>query len=491
MPTVLVINSIKQNEWARRKLSAGSSSLERLAGYLDSFEGIPSVELVLPGKKASLDNAAAMETEDSRASLVGAFSKIFTGYDRIIYFWSDTPFLDKGLTDELLKHHDRYMSQYTFADGWPLGLTPEILEKSAMEKLEILGRGDSSPLERDSLFALIQKDINAFDLETLISPEDFRLLRLELAADSRRNFLLLDRLDKAGLNNGNTIVEGLNKKQELLRTLPAFFQFQITGKRAQIPFYLPEPDFNLNDEFVRREDLNLMLDKASRFVRDGVVSLSYWGEPSLHPDVYHLMEDVLSHEGFRLLMETSGLGWNREPLKPLLEKYSERIDWIVELDALDPSLYGKMRGEGQDEVLAFIDFLGEEVPDNLYVQTVRIKENEDYLEALYQAWKDRPGKLLIKKYDHFCKRLPPRKITELSPWERNPCWHLKRDMNILLDGTVLLCQERLDKKETLGNLLTGEISDIWERGCPVYGDHLRGDFPSFCAECDEYYTYNF
>ena len=119
------------------------------------------------------------------------------------------------------------MSQYTFSDGWPLGLTPEILENTAMEKLALLGREEAGVIKRDSLFTLIQKDINAFDLETIISPEDFRLLRLELAADGMRNFLLLDRLDKAGLNNGTSLAEGLLKHQDLFRTRPLlFFSFR-------------------------------------------------------------------------------------------------------------------------------------------------------------------------------------------------------------------------------------------------------------------------
>ena len=491
MPTVLVVNSMKQKVWVREIMTSGSSPLNMVEEYLGRFAGIPVVELIAPGGVASFPNGSSRETEDKKSALVEAFSEIFDDYDRIIYLWSDTPFLDRKLTDDLLAHHEKYMSQYTFADGWPLGLTPEILEKSAMEKLALLGRGDNSPLSRDALFTLIQKDINAFDLETLISPEDFRLLRLELAADSKRNFLLIDRLVEEGLTSGKAIAGGLNRNQELLRTLPAFFQFQITEKTQQKPFYLPEPDFSVRGEYLPRQDLQIMLDKAALFAGDGVVSLSFWGEPSLHPHVYAMMEDVLSHEGFRLLMETNGLGWDRKALEPLLDSYGPRIDWVVTLDALDPELYRQIRGEGQEETLGFIDYLGGKSEENLYVQTTRIGVSEDFLEAFYQAWKEKPGKLIIKKYDHFCGKLPPRKITELAPWDRNPCWHIKRDMNVLMDGTVLLCQERLDREETLGNLLTGEISDIWERGCRVYGDHLKGAFPSFCADCDEYYTYNF
>ncbi|MDC7225089.1 MAG: spiro-SPASM protein [Spirochaetales bacterium] len=491
MSTVLVINSIKRNEWADRSFSRGDSVRERLNSYLRSFSDFPMVELVAPGSSGSVDGAVKRECEDSCSSLAEAFGEIFQGHERMVYFWSDTPFLDLSLTEKLLNHHEKYLSQYTFADGWPLGLTPEILERSAMEKLELLARGVETPLERDSLFTLIQKDINAFDLETLISPEDFRLLRLVLAADCKRNFLLLDRLDQSGLNGADSIAKGLGSHQELLRTLPAFFQFQITTKRLQVPTYLPCPDFTGGEEFLDYDSFQTMLDRAADFAGDGVISLSCWGEPAAHPRILDFMNLVLDKSGFRLLIETSGLGWDRESLLPLLKERGDRIDWIVEWDAQDRALYKALRGEGQAEAFAFIEFLGEHSRETLFVQTTRMAENEDYLEDLYQSWKERPGQLIIKKYDHYCGVLPPRKVTELAPWVRNACWHIKRDVTVLMDGTVLLCQEMLDKKEVLGNLLSQEMATIWEKGEAIYSAHLKGDYPPCCTKCDEYYTYNF
>jgi spiro-SPASM protein len=491
MSTIIVINSIRRNEWADRTFSQGDSVTARLEAFLRSFKNTPMVELTSPGQSVCIEGAIPRVTEDSCFALTEVFKEIFQENSRIIYLWSDTPFLDFSLTEELLEQHHKYLSQYTFSDGWPVGLTPEIVENGVMEKLEFIGKADNSPIERDSLFKLIQKDINAFDLETLISPVDFRLLRLVLAADSKRNFLLLDNLDKKGLTNGASLAKGLLENQKLLRTLPAFYQFQITGKRSQKPSYLPVPDFADRDELLSFESFQILVDKISDFSVDGVISLSYWGEPAAHPRIIDFMTYVLDKTDFRLLIETSGLGWKQDELLPLIQTKGERIDWIVELDALDGPLYEKLRGEGQDQVLLFIDFLGKVSPKNLYVQTTRLIENEDYLESLYQLWKEKPGQLIIKKYDHFCGALPQRKVTELSPWERNPCWHIKRDMVVLLDGTVPVCQEKLDRKEILGNLLTENIEIVWDRGFDLYSAHLKGEYPPCCAGCDEYYTYNF
>ncbi|MEJ5190251.1 MAG: SPASM domain-containing protein, partial [Breznakiellaceae bacterium] len=83
------------------------------------------------------------------------------------------------------------------------------------------------------------------------------------------------------------------------------------------------------------------------------------------------------------------------------------------------------------------------------------------------------------------------KVTDLSPLHRFPCWHLKRDLTVLLDGSVPLCREDLKREHVLGNLFHQPIEEIWERMGKVYLDHTQEKYPALCERCDEYYTYNF
>jgi spiro-SPASM protein len=87
--------------------------------------------------------------------------------------------------------------------------------------------------------------------------------------------------------------------------------------------------------------------------------------------------------------------------------------------------------------------------------------------------------------------LPQRKVTDLSPLDRFPCRHLQRDLSVLLDGTVPLCREDIHKTTVLGNLLTGSLEAIWEKGAPHYRRQLAKNYTAICGKCDEYYTYNF
>ncbi|MDX1697231.1 MAG: hypothetical protein R3308_03050, partial [Thiohalobacterales bacterium] len=49
-------------------------------------------------------------------------------YDNLFYFFADCPLLDPELSGRMLENHRKYYADYTFADGYPYGLSPEILK---------------------------------------------------------------------------------------------------------------------------------------------------------------------------------------------------------------------------------------------------------------------------------------------------------------------------------------------------------------------------
>jgi hypothetical protein len=99
------------------------------------------------------------------------------------------------------------------------------------------------------LFSVIQKDINAFDIETEISSVDLRCHRISLCADSKRNLLLLNNFLAVNGNaaDGNKIpcasdVERIIENQpEILRTLPSFYPIQVFGGCPQKCSICPYP----------------------------------------------------------------------------------------------------------------------------------------------------------------------------------------------------------------------------------------------------------
>ncbi|HTX74409.1 MAG TPA: spiro-SPASM protein, partial [Rectinemataceae bacterium] len=423
------------------------------------------------------------------------------GMDAVFFLWADQPLLDPRLAQSMLESFRRYRAEYCFADGYPVGLAAEILSPRIVPALRTLAGSLPPEPARDSLFAVIQKDINSFDIETSISKVDLRDLRLALVCDTKRNMLLVERLMAAGVRDESSANEIIPRRLDLLRSLPAFVQVQLTGGCPQTCSLCPYPQFG-GDILARRDVMDRvrfgsLLDQVQELSGDAVIDFSLWGEPSLHPEIEALIEDTLSRPEFSLIVETSGIGWDRSVVERIAGRHQERLSWIVSLDAWSPELYSRLRGPGYSEAVGFAEYLISQFPRGAYVQCVRAKENEAELEAFWRGWKQKTENVIVQKYSSCAGFLPERRVSDLSPIVRRPCWHLKRDLSILLDGSVPLCRECVRKEVMLGNAFEpGGLRAAWEAGEPYHLAHVQASldpgkaYPGPCTVCDEYYTYN-
>jgi spiro-SPASM protein len=252
------------------------------------------------------------------------------------------PFLDKDLCSSLLDLHQRYRSEYTFADGYPPGFAPEILSPRVLPNLAELAGRHNVPADRDGLFAVVQKDINSYDIETQLSPVDLRGLRFAPLCDTKRNKQAAEALFALGARSAADAVRLLPAHPELLRTIPAFLWVQITEHCPQACTYCPYPsmagDPRLLKGFMPVERFTRIMDEAVLLCDDLVVDLSLWGEPSAHPDLPSIVASVMAHPKFTLIIETSGIGWRQGMAEELAVRWGGRIHWIVSLD--DPDIRG-------------------------------------------------------------------------------------------------------------------------------------------------------
>ncbi len=500
MSTTVFINAVKLTKYAYLELPGGGTAFQSI---IDTSIKLPDVNKIV----VIADNDFSQKGDFRLVRISGSYMndliKIFKDEigdsENIFYLYGDTPLINRDLSIRMYKNHIKYFASYTFADGYPYGMAPEILKNTVLDQLGTLSEKNPIKIDRHSVFELIQKDINSFDIETEISKIDQRMLRVLLAADTKRNYnqlkRIMENLETDKVITEESIVNLLETKQDLLRLEPAFVNVQICGACTQSCSYCPYPKvagdvINLKDE-MSLDQWGIILSKVKAFSDDAVFSISMWGEPSLHSNILGIINALLNYENFTLIIETSGIGWNRKVLETLSEIADGRIDWILSLDAQNPESYRKLRGDGWEEANSTALLLKKLFPENLYIQSVRMKDQEEYLEKFYRSWKDREFNVIIQKHDNFCGFLPDLRVTDLSPVNRFPCWHLKRDLNILIDGRVPLCREDLKADYLQGNIFTDELPEIWEKSKSKYLDHLDKKYPEICRGCDEYYTYNF
>jgi spiro-SPASM protein len=502
--------------------TALSLSLERVL----SFSGVKKVVVLIgddPVYEPAYSQGSIVQVIQSsrwtKKSLLDTLATLSQGFDFTYFAWADCPFLDPALAKAVADRHLRYAAEYSYSDGWPYGLSPEILAPGVAAILSKIMGDEDGPVERDALFSVIQKDINAFDIETEIAPVDLRRHRLSLTADSKRNLLLLTRFAEAGFSGAQDAEQIIREKPELLRTLPNFYPIQVSGPCPQTCSLCPYPQFGtvqgqegVSISITQRKDFlepvrfAEILDKIITFSDDGVIDLSLWGELSLHPEKMSLIQNVLARPNLSLIIETSGIGWKIEELEALAAEARNALprknrlaplSWIVSLDAQDPQRYREIRGPGYSEAVETAKTLTRLFPKDAYIQAVRVKGFEDDVEQFYRFWKDAGALIIIQKYDYFCDSLPALRAADLSPIKRQPCWHLMRDMPILIDGTIPLCREALSiltgarDKRILGTIFDESLETIWSRSDVFYREHCKMEYTGICAGCDEYYTYNF
>lgn len=496
MNNIIIINALNLSDYVYKELSNGLNSIQIVSEYTKSLPDIKKTVWFSDTKLNIEDNSEIINRDNwDIGVLFTTIKEISKDFDNIFYIFADCPCLDKELSIKMYENHIKYFADYTFADGYPYGLTPEIINKEILKNLVHLSDNNKDIIKRDSVFEIIKKDINSFDIETEISPEDMRLLRLKLCADRKINFSIVKKIFENNCINSTSILEFLEKEPKVLRTVPAFYNIQIAEGCPQNCSYCPYPQARDNktgniaemtyDNFMK------IVDQIIEYSEKAVISISLWGEPSYHSDIIKIVEYVLSNDNLDLIIETSGLGWQENILIQLKNNINKRPTWIVSLDAWTKSQYGFLRGEGFEEAYSFVKKLSNYFPGSVYVQAVRMKGNENDLEAFYRSWKAQMDNIIIQKYDHFCGFLPDERVTDLSPLKRFPCWHIKRDVNIHINGEVRLCREDIKGEYVLGNIFTDGLEKIWKKGNSFYIDHINNNLPEICKNCDEYYTFNF
>lgn len=412
----------------------------------------------------------------------------------ILFAFFDQPFLNVELTSRMLARHREYRAEYTFADGYPGGLAPEIVSGRAIAHLQQMA-SEETPVERGGLFPVVQADINRLDVETELSPTDQRLLRLSLSVDTKANLETCRRLADGAPERIDDWPAHASATRTRQRSLPRFVSVQVVERETQRLAYSPYP--TMRDDVLapgRTMDVGRfasLVEALGGFAPEAVVHLSLWGEFSLHPQALDLVRTVLARESLTLLVETSGVGWGEERTAELLAIDSDRLLLIVGLDSDDETVYEGVRGAGFAEAHRFAERAVASLGRRAYVQAVRSELTEPSLDAFYRAWKEKTPNVIIEKYDHFCGRLPQRRIGDISPIERFPCWHLQRDLYVLVDGSVPLCREDVAVGERMGNVFEEGLEACWNAGADRYAAHAAGRYGGICEACDEYYTFTF
>lgn len=452
---------------------------------------------------------AVFETEvsvgDDVRELVACLAELSADGSNICLMSADAMISYAPLYEKMMDTHLRYKAHYTKSEGYPDAFAPELFSPVACAMMRRACEQQDIPIALGpgaSLFPVVEKNINDYDIEAVLAPCDMLALRISARGNTRTNFVIGKNLWDAGLRNPDDLMELYREKPGLFRSLPRYVYAQLTDA-AHNTVYDPHaaliPQKNTQTACMSRETWSALREQAAAYAEDAHLALGFGGEPALHPDIFLLLREAA--ESFsRVYVETGGFSWDET--SAWWNEVPKNVSWIVYLDAYHEATYAALRtarfaGSSFDAHAAFTrahDFIAMLIAkaggENVFVQATRMNENEVELDAFCKHWKAQGAQPIIQKYNNACGRLPDRKPVDLSPLSRFACRHLERDLVFDLAGDALMCFQDVAKEHALGNIRECGMEQLWRRGEELFVQQVQQKYMDICGRCDEYYTCN-
>jgi spiro-SPASM protein len=466
-------------------------------------------EDILPASLAGETGVCEARIRGSGAHEVLTLLKnTYPDYAHYIFADIEAPFVDPQLYLQFLERNEEAIAHYTYGEHYPRGVAPRVLSREAVEVLSGVSSARNFPSSAEALCDLMGLDINSYDIEMVVSEEDFRRWRLDLRIQDAYAYALFECLvqkEPALLEHAPyaLLSATLMRHPEILRTLPCYLELDLSGACQLACRFCPRtlPEFAAqNTSPVSRDALLALVRELAQINPGATLALSPFSEPLLSGDFSSVTEEALAL-GLRVVIETNGLALEPERRAFLAGLDPERSIIILSPDYAHAELYREAKGK---DALADLDEKMRQLlrarKRNVWLQIIQFEESDEEMDAFYAKWKEYEDAILPRKYNNWCGRLAGEAAIDLSPIRRSPCWHLARDMVVHADGSVRLCKQDPGGCCIAGNVFEEGLRVVWERLQEAWMRHLAGGGTenaesgwgyALCQACDEWHTFNY
>lgn len=470
---------------------------DTLAKKLTSANDINACFISVPKDYSGvLSNRPQCIRRDETDDLV-FWKKLFkeSGADHIVKIFCDSPFLDTAIIHDMLSAHVDYVAEFTYSENLPQGFTCEILSRKLVESVP---ETENTAL---SLVQTIRSNINQFDVELFYRQPDIRDKRLAFRSSVPRDRKVMENLLAAD-KTADSIpayrdIEGLlNKHPEVMYAGPSYLEIELNSSCDENCIFCGRACVNRNGS-MNISLFEKIMDDMKYFNLPYTVCFGGLGEPLMHENAAKFIKKAIDNPQVeRLIIETNGI-YIDETYISLAAANPQKLVTIININGFDRDTYKTIHGADKFEQAAeTITSLREALnghTSNLFVQIMKIKETEPFLDSYYDLWESKKVPIILQKQNTYLGKIKDRRYSDLSPLERTPCWHLERDMFILPDGTVGFCKQDIDGKNSHGNIKNMSLHEIYNARINDYINNRNKKYPASpdCASCDEWYTFNF
>ncbi|MCX8059086.1 MAG: radical SAM protein [Spirochaetes bacterium] len=243
-------------------------------------------------------------------------------------------------------------------------------------------------------------------------------------------------------------------------------------------------------EFLTLDNIKELYEKNIDYFKDVIFIIGGFGEPFENQEAFDII-NYLSQNN-KVYVETNCSKFTSDITKKLTK--FENVYFVLNLDAYSSDTYIKLgKKMNFNKLETFCKYYLEKYPDNFFIQFIRMKENDDELELFYEKWKKFEDNIIFRKYNNFSLALEDRDVVDLTPVVRYPCFHIRRDLYIMSDGSISLCKSDFNSELIKFNIFENNflLSPVFNNIFCYYKDHCFGNFPEICKNCNEFYTFYF
>ncbi len=469
-----------------------------ILSQLQSLPAIESTYYCVPdsynGKLKQAQSVITYSGTDTPKTWHQLFEK--TNALHIIKIPADAAFIQPAIISEMLETHIKYLSEFTFSYNLPSGYSCEIVSKSVLENPL------ANPTLPNSLCDIVKNNLNQFDVELYYKEPDLRWHRVNFKASNIRDRLVMQNIITITKQAPpyESLQEIFDNHPEVLFTTPSYVEIELCGQCTLDCLFCYRNTLSPQHGDMELSTLQTLLEKMRSFNTPYAVCFGGSGEPLQHPHFFKALELCNAEELINtIVVETNGIHMDTGYASALASFTANKVTTIVNINGHNDESYKTIHNADyfstvHSHILKLKEILEthNKFNNNLYIQILKIKETESFIDSYYDFWEQYKIPIILQKQNTYIGRIPDRRYADLTPLQRKPCWHLRQDMYILSDGTVAFCKQDIDGKVKRGNIITDDIQSIWEK----QKEHFVNDYKERrakhpdCNNCDEWYTFN-
>lgn len=498
---------------------------KKIDAFLDKSKLNPFIVIEQKNKKIIEEffyNENLIQYDGSIKSFLESYEKMLTEKDLknqnnfTLVLSASYPLFSISKNSHIIEEAEKYLVDYYYGENFPEGVVGEVFKNSIIDELIKLSNSKDC-YRQNIIFDILLKNISLFDIDLIegfdyylpyrisLSISDFSSLPLIYSIfnsrilnkknNDEKKLDLIAKLEFFKISEFENLLniewedlQNILRNLENLYTIPKTYIIELSSKCNFSCIHCPYPKgLERDSQFLDKERLFSFIEKNKIFFNDARFIIGGFGEPFFHSDFNQIIEYLSKNN--KVYIETNGSFLNDDFFDKFENK--ENIYLIVSLDAINEQTYKSL---GKKMILSILiktlSNLLEKYPDNVFISYLRMPQNDEEIEPFYSNFQKFEKNIIFRKYNSYSMKLENLEIADLTPVERFPCYHLRREIFILSDGKIALCYSDFNGK-ILNLTIEDDIIKIINSMKIIYKNHCENSYIDLCYKCNEFYTYFF